>query len=184
MRLSRIAAAAVAALAISAGAAVAQASFTDAQLASYAAARTKVGAIAQTVQGQPTAEQQKQMSDAVTASGLTIEQFNAIANAASADPVLKARVAVAGATPSAAGSVGASVTDEELGKFAATMAKLRTIVPAGSTPNDAQKAEMNAAVQASGLSVERFNAIAVAISQDAHLRARVQLADAKRTAGS
>ena len=181
MRLTKIAAAAVAALAISAGAAMAQASFNDAQLKSYAAARTKVGAIAGAVQGQPTAEQQSQMAAAVTESGLTIEQFNAIANAASADPVLKARIAIAGATPSAPGSVGASVTDDELVKFAATSAKLRQIAPTGQ-PTEAQRGEISAAVQASGLTIERFNAIAMAMGQDAHLRARAQLADAKRGA--
>lgn len=163
--------------------AYAQASFSDAQVASYANARKQVAAInSQVTGGKPTAEQQAAMAKAVTDAGLTIESFNAIATAAQKDAVLRARIAVAEATPSPAGSVGASVTEDEMTKFSAAMAKLR-VVAAGvqnNAPTDAQKAEMNSIVAASGLTVERFNAIATAIPQDPHLKARVLLADARR----
>ncbi|CAN5212636.1 hypothetical protein BH10PSE1_BH10PSE1_26370 [soil metagenome] len=155
---------------------------TDAQLESFNAAMVKVRQVSQAVQGgAPTAEQQAEMAAAISASGLGIEQFNAISTQVSSDEVLQARLAVVAAPASAAGSVAAGVTDEEVTQFSATMVKMRTLAPAaGQTPTAEQQAAMAAAVQESGLSLERFNAIATAVSQDERLQARVELADAKR----
>ena len=143
---------------------------------------TRLRVISEAVQGgQPTAEQQAEMASIVQNSGLAIERFNAISAAVSADPVLQARTAVAGATPSAAGSVGASVTDAEAGQFADAMAKVSVIAQAlnGAQPTAEQQAEMAAAIQGAGLELERFNAISGAVSQDEHLRARIALAAAQ-----
>ena len=43
---------------------------------------------------------------------------------------------------------------------------------------------MAGVLEASGLEIARFNEIATAVSSDAHLRARVELADARRAAGA
>lgn len=158
---------------------------TDAELAQFAAAMKTVQSVAAAVQnGAPTEDQQAQMSAAVQNSGLAIERFNAISTAVSADPVLQARAAVAGAAPSAPGSVGASVTDAEAGQFAAAMSEISGIARAlgGAQPNEEQQAQMAAAIENSGLDIERFNAISGATAEDEHLRARIGLAQARRGA--
>ncbi len=155
---------------------------TDAELAQFAAAMKTVQSVAATVQnGTPTEDQQAQMAAAVQNSGLAVERFNAISAAVSGDPVLQARAAVAGTTPSAPGSVGASVTDAEAGQFAAAMGEISGLARAlnGAQPNAEQQAQMAAAIQSSGLDIERFNAISAATGQDAHLQARIALAQAR-----
>ena len=156
---------------------------TDAELAQFAAAMKTVQSVAAAVQnGTPTEEQQAQMAGAVQNSGLAVERFNAISAAVSADPVLQARAAVAGAAPSAPGSVGAGVTDAEAGQFAVAMAEISGIARAlnGAQPNEEQQAQMAAAIQNSGLDIERFNAISAATAQDEHLQARIALAQARQ----
>src|SRR5690606_12519882 len=128
-----------------ADAAPADAGPTDAELAQFAAAMQTVQSVAASVQnGTPTEEQQAQMAAAVQNSGLAVERFNAISAAVSADPVLQARAAVAGAAPSAPGSVGAGVTDAEISQFAAAMAEISGIARAlnGAQPNEEQQAQM------------------------------------------
>jgi len=153
---------------------------TDAQLTAFNTAMQKVKTVSATVQGgTPTAEQQAEMAAAVEASGLGIEQFNAISGKVSSDAVLRARLAVLDA-PASSG-VAANVTDEEVSQFASAMVKLRELAPAGgAAPTPEQQTAMAAAVEESGLSRERFNEVATAVSADARLRARVQLADARR----
>lgn len=156
---------------------------TDAELAQFAAAMKTVQSVAATVQnGTPTEEQQAQMAGAVQNSGLAVERFNTISAAVSADPMLQARAAVAGATPSAPGSVGAGVTDAEVGQFAAAMGEISGIARAlnGAQPSAEQQAQMAAAIQNSGLEIERFNAISAATAQDEHLQARIALAQARQ----
>lgn len=156
---------------------------TDAELAQFAAAMKTVSSVAASVQnGTPTEEQQAQMAGAVQNSGLAVERFNAISAAVSSDPVLQARAAVAGAAPSAPGSVGAGVTDAEAGQFAVAMAEISGIarVLNGAQPNEEQQAQMAAAIQNSGLDIERFNAISAATAQDEHLQARIALAQARQ----
>lgn len=159
--------------------------FTDAELKQFGMAMDQLTAITAQVQGgAPTDEQQAQMAAAVQSSGLTIERFNEISNAVSADPVLQARVAVAMAPPSPAGTIGAEVTDEELAGFSAAMVQLREISAGieGGTPTAEQQSAMAEAVANSGLTIERFNAISNAVPSDEALRARVRLADARREA--
>ncbi len=155
---------------------------TDAQLESFNTAMTRMRGVAEAVgSGTPTAEQQAEMAAAVEASGLGIEQFNAISGSVSTDTVLQARLAVLNAPEPAAGSVAAGVTDAEVEQFSSTMVTMREIAPApGTTPSAEQQAQMASTVQASGLAVDRFNEIATAVSTDASLQARVQLADAQR----
>lgn len=163
--------------------AVAEASeeVTDAQLISFNEAMQKVRGIAAAAGGSPTPEQQAEMAAAIEASGLGIEQFNAVSTKVSSDAVLRARLGVLSAPEAAAGSVAAGVSDEEVAQFSAAMARIRDVAPAGGAAPDAdQQAAMAAAVSNSGLELERFNAIATAVSEDARLRARVELADAQR----
>ncbi|MGQ2992166.1 MAG: DUF4168 domain-containing protein [Brevundimonas sp.] len=159
---------------------------TDAQLEAFAAAMVKVREISAGVQGgTPTTEQQAGMAAAIEASGLGITQFNAISTQVSADPVMRARLAVATAPEPAAGSVAAGVSDAEVEKFSAAMVKMREVAPeAGATPTADQQAAMAGVLEASGLEIARFNEIATAVSSDAHLRARVELADARRGVGA
>jgi len=168
---------------VAASAAVSTSEFTDAQLTSFNGAMARMKTVAEAVAGgTATAEQQAEMAAAVEASGLGVEQFNAISVAVSADPSLRSRLAVLSAPAPAADSVAASMSDAEVTQFSNVMVKLRELAPAaGAAPTAEQQAEMAAAVQASGLAVDRFNAIAQAVSEDARLRARVELADAERT---
>lgn len=155
---------------------------TDAELAQFAAAMKTVQSVAASVQnGAPTEAQQAEMAAAVQNSGLAVERFNAISAAVSGDPVLQARAAVAGTTPSAPGSVGASVTEAEAGQFAAAMGEISGIARSlnGAQPDADQQARMAAAIEKSGLDIERFNAISAATGQDAHLQARIALAQAR-----
>ena len=54
----------------------------------------------------------------------------------------------------------------------------------GGTPTAEQQAEMAAVVEGSGLTIDRFNAISTAVSQDQALQARMLLADAERAAAA
>lgn len=155
---------------------------TDAELASFAGAMTRMQTVAQAVgSGTPTAEQQAEMAAAVEESGLEIDRFNAISTAVSGDPVLQARVAVAATPPSAAGSVGAGVTDAEAAQFATAMTRMQAVAEAvnGGTPSAEQQAEMASAVEDSGLSIDRFNEISTAVPADPSLQARLALAVAQ-----
>ena len=190
MRLSLIAA--VSAVALMGGAAQAYAAspltsaaqateYSDAQLQGFATAMIAVRAAAPTDGSAPNTEQQAAMAAAVATSGMDITAFNALATAVSTDEVLQKRVAVFSTPESPAGSVAASVTDAEIAQFGAAMVAVRAAAPAGgATPTDEQQAAMAAAVSASGLPLERFNAISGAVSTDERLRARLELADAKR----
>lgn len=173
-------AAPVSATLASAAVMVAAEEVTDAQLIAFNEAMQKVRAVVAAAGGAPTAEQQAEMAAAIEASGLGIEQFNAVSTKVSSDAVLRARLGVLAAPASPEGSVAAGVTDAEVGQFSAAMARIRDVVPAGAAPDADQQAAMAAAVENSGLSLERFNEVATAVSQDDRLRARVELADAKR----
>ena len=156
--------------------------FTDAELKSYGVALPRVRAVSEALNGgQPNAEQTAELQAAVAATGLEAERFNAIAQAAANDPVLQARIAAASAPASAAGSVGASVTEDELNKFAAANQRLGAIAQSlnGAQPTPEQGTEMQTIVAESGLEVERFNAIGQASAQDESLRARIALAQAR-----
>jgi hypothetical protein len=156
---------------------------SDAELTSFAAAMEAVRPIAETLNGAaPNAEQQAEMAAAIESSGLALDRFNTISAAVSGDAVMRARLAVIGTEPSPAGSVAAGVTDAEAEQFVVAMAAVQPIAAAlnGAAPNADQQAEMAAAIAGSGLALERFNAISGAVSQDAHLRARMALADARR----
>lgn len=161
---------------------IAQASeYSDAQLQAFATAMTAVRAAAPTDGSAPNADQQAAMAAAVDSSGMDITAFNALATAVSGDPVLQARLAVFSTPESPAGSVAASVTDAEVAQFGSAMVAVRAAAPTGgAAPSDEQQAAMAAAVANSGLELDRFNAIAGAVSTDARLRARLELADAQR----
>ena len=190
MRLTLIAAVSTVALlggAVQASAAASPASaaqateYSDAQLQAFGAAMTAVRAAAPTDGTAPNAEQQTAMAAAVASSGMDIAAFNTLATAVSTDEVLQARLAVFATPESPAGSVGASVTDAEIAQFGAAMVQVRAAAPAGgAAPTAEQQAAMASAVSASGLALDRFNAIAGAVGSDARLRARLQLADAQR----
>lgn len=155
---------------------------SDAELRSFAAAMEAVRPIAEAAGSAPTAEQQAQMAAAIAESGLALERFNAISTAVSTDPVVRARVELAATAPSPAGSAAAAVTDAEVEQFGVAMAAVQPIAEAlnGAAPNADQQAQMASAIEASGLTLERFNAISGAVSRDARLRARLAVADARR----
>ena len=154
--------------------------YSDTQLQAFGGAMTAVRAAAPTDGAAPNADQQAAMAAAVASSGMDITAFNALATAVSTDEVLQARLAVLATPESPAGSVAASVTDAEVAQFGAAMVQVRAAAPAaGATPTAEQQAAMAAAVSASGLALDRFNAIAGAVSTDERLRARLELADAK-----
>lgn len=192
MRIALVVAASVAALAAALAAPATAApipavsaadDIADTELAKFAEAMEAVQAISAEVEGgTPTAEQQAAMAAAIEQAGLDIARFNAISTAVSSDAVVRARLAVAASPESSAGSAAAGVTDAELDQFAAAMAGVRPIASAlnGAAPSAEQQAAMAEAIAASGLGIERFNAISAATSSDARLRARLALADAKR----
>ena len=151
--------------------------YSDAQLQAFGTAMTAVRAASPTDGSAPTAEQQAAMAAAIQAAGMDITAFNALATAVSTDEVLQARLAVLATPESPAGSVAASVTDAEVVQFGAAMTAVRAAMPAGgAAPTTEQQAAMAAAVSASGLALDRFNAIAGAVGSDARLRARLDLA--------
>ncbi len=154
--------------------------YSDAQLQAFGAAMAAVRAASPTDGSAPTAEQQAAMAAAIEAAGMDITAFNALATAVSTDAVLQARLPVLATPDSPAGSVAASVTDAEVVQFGAAMVQVRAAAPTdGTAPTTEQQAAMAAAVSASGLALDRFNAIAGAVSTDERLRARLELADAK-----
>ena len=177
------AAAPAAALAPAAPAVQAAVQVTDAELAQFAQAMEGVGAVGAQVQNNtPTAEQQAAMAQAITASGLTIDRFNEISQAVSADQDLRARLAIAATPESPAGSVGAGVTDAEVSQFASAMGAVRAVAEGveNGTPTAEQQQAMAEAITASGLTIDRFNAISGALQGDPRLRARVAIAQAER----
>lgn len=155
-------------------------SVTDDELLKFTAAMTKMRTVVAAVgAGTPTPEQQAQMAAAVQESGLDIARFNAIAQI-SGDPVVRARINVASAPASPEGSIGAAMNDEDVARYARAATAARAATGSG-TPAE-QQAAMAAALQAEGLSIERFNAISAATSTDSRLRARVALAQLKAAA--
>ncbi len=160
--------------------------YTDDELKKFGTAMEQLAGISGQVQGgTPTAEQQAEMAGIVENSGLTIDRFNAISNAVSADPVLQARMAVVMTPPSPEGSVAASVTDQEVEQFSSAIGRIQEIAAGiqGGAPTAEQQAEMAAVVENSGLTIDRFNAISTAVSEDRGLQARMMLADANRASG-
>lgn len=172
---------------LSPAAAVAQdPGYSDDELKKFGTAMEQLSGISAQIQGgTPTAEQQAEMAGIVENSGLTIDRFNAISQAVSADPVLQARMTVVMTPPSPEGSVAASVTDQEVEQFSSAVGRIQDIAAGiqGGTPTAEQQAEMAAVVEGSGLTIDRFNAISTAVSQDQALQARMLLADANRAAG-
>lgn len=160
--------------------------YSDDELRKFGTAMGQLSGVAGQVRdGTPTAEQQAEMAGIVENSGLTIDRFNAISTAVSADPVLQARIAVVMTPPSPEGSVAASVTDQEVEQFSSAITRIQEITAniEGGTPTAGQQAEMAAVVENSGLTIDRFNAISAAVSEDQGLQARMLLADANRAAG-
>lgn len=154
--------------------------YSDAQLQAFSTAMKAVRAAAPADGAAPTTEQQAAMAAAVSSSGMDITAFNALGTAVSTDEVLQARLAVLATPESPAGSVAASVTDAEVAQFGAAMVQVRAAAPTdGAAPTTEQQAAMAAAVSASGLALDRFNAIAQAVSSDERLRTRLELADVK-----
>lgn len=171
------------AMPVSAGVVAVSDTITDDELRSFATAMEAIEPIAAAVSGgTPTAEQQTQMAAAIEAAGLALDRFNAISTAVSTDAVVRARVALATTEPSPAGSAAAAVTDAEVDQFVVAMAAVQPIAESlnGAAPSADQQARMADAIAGSGLALERFNAISGAVSQDAHLRARLAVADARR----
>ena len=71
------------------------------------------------------------------------------------------------------------ISDADLRAFAAAMGEVQTVAAAvEGTPTAEQQAAMAAAVQGSGLAIDRFNTIATAVSQDPALRARIAVVTA------
>lgn len=155
---------------------------SDVELHSFVSAMEAVRPIAAAAGSTPTAEQQVEMAAAIEASGLDLNRFNAISVAVSSDPVVRARAELAAIAPSPAGSPAAAVTDAEVEQFVMAMAAVRPISESlnGAAPTADQQAEMASAIESSGLGLLRFNAISGAVSGDAHLRARLAVADARR----
>ncbi|MDO9609555.1 MAG: hypothetical protein Q7J26_13615 [Brevundimonas sp.] len=159
------------------------ADFTDEELRKYDAAITRVRAVSDTLNGaQPTPEQQAEMAAAVQDSGLEVVRFNAISTAAAESPVINARINAMKAPKPAPGSVAAGVSDAELRQFVEAMTQIRAVTAnvqnGQATPE--QSAQLTAAVEGSGLAVDRFNAVATAVSQDPGLRARAELIGAQQ----
>lgn len=160
--------------------------FTDQELKKFDDAMTQVRAVSDTLNGaQPTPEQQAQMASAIQDSGLEVTRFNAISTAVSSDPELAARIAVLNTAPPAPGTPAASVTDDELTRYVTAMTQIRAVTAevenGQATPE--QSAQLTAAVQGSGLEVERFNTIAQVVSQDDYLQAKAQLISARAEKG-
>lgn len=160
--------------------------FTDQELKKFDDAMTQVRAVSDTLNGaQPTPEQQAQMASAIQDSGLEVTRFNAISTAVSSDPELAARIAVLNTAPPAPGTPAASVTDDELTRYVTAMTQIRAVTAevenGQATPE--QSAQLTAAVQGSGLEVERFNTIAQVVSQDDYLQAKAQLIGARAEKG-
>src|SRR5690606_41700526 len=89
-----------------------------------------------------------------------------------------------GAAPADAAPADAGPTDAELAQFAAAMQTVQSVAATvqNGTPTEDQQAQMAAAVQNSGLAVERFNAISAAVSADPVLQARAAVAGAAPSA--
>jgi hypothetical protein len=74
------------------------------------------------------------------------------------------------------------ISDAELRQFVEAMTQIRAVTAnvqnGQATPE--QSAQLTAAVEGSGLAVDRFNAVATAVSQDVGLRARAELIGARQ----
>lgn len=158
--------------------------FTDAELLAYDGAITRLRVLSEGLNGaQPTAEQQGEMAAVVQQSGLAVERYNAIARASADNPAIRARIRVLKAPMPAANSVAANVTDDELRRYVVAVDQIRAIT--GDVENGRaspeQAAALARAVQGSGLSTERYNAIATAVFESDWLRARANVIRAKQT---
>lgn len=158
--------------------------FTDAELMAYDGAITQLRVLSEALNGaQPTAEQQGEMAAVVQQSGLAVERYNAIARASAENSAIRARIRVLKAPMPAADSVAANVTEDELRRYVVAVDQIRDIT--GDAENGRASPEEAAAlaraVQGSGLSTERYNAIANAVFESDWLRARANVIRAKQT---
>ncbi len=154
-----------------------QAEISDAELAQFAQSMQSIQAVmAQVEGGAPTEAQPAEMAAAVEAAGLDITRFNAISQAVSTDEVTRARIEVATAPESPAGSLGAEIGDAELAQYARAELGARAAAAAG---GEDQTTRMAQAVTDAGLDLERFNAISAATSTDPRLSARIAVERAR-----
>ncbi len=115
----------------------------------------------------PNAEQQAAMAAAVASSGMDIAAFNALATAVSTDRSAAGASRRARHAGPAAGSVAASVTDAEAAQFGAAMVAVRAAGPPAAPPRPPNsRPPWPQRSRRSGLALERFNAIAQAVSGD------------------
>lgn len=155
----------------------ASAEISDAELAQFAQSMERIQSVMSQVQGgAPTEAQQAEMAAAVEAAGLDIVRFNAISQAVSTDEVTRARIEVATAPESPAGSLGAEITDEELARYARAEIGARAAAAAG---GEDQATRMAQAVTDAGVDLERFNAISTATTSDPRLSARIAVERAR-----
>jgi hypothetical protein len=87
------------------------------------------------------------------------------------------------ATPEAPGQAG-SFTDAELGQYVKAALAVQGIQQDAATPDADKQARMAAAVQAEGLTPQKFNEIATASQSDPTLQQRIQAVAGKVQGGS
>ncbi|WP_315763932.1 DUF4168 domain-containing protein [Sphingomonas sp. Y38-1Y] len=92
-----------------------------------------------------------------------------------ADPAQSAPPA-ASATPPAASAAAGPVSDAEVGQFATALAEVDKINKDTAAPAADKQTKMAAAVTSAGLTPERFNTIATAMSSDTALQGKVAAA--------
>ena len=147
----------------------------DAVIITYDGAVTRLRDLAAALNGSaPTAQQQGELAAVVQQSGLAVERYNSIAQASAADPAIRARIRVLKAPMPAANTVAAGVTEDELRRYVGAVDKIRDITAEvqNGRANAEQGAALSSAVRGSGLSTDRYNAIAKAVFDDQWLRAR------------
>jgi hypothetical protein len=94
--------------------------------------------------------------------------------AVSAVALLGGAVQASAATPLTTASQATEYSDAQLQAFGAAMAAVRAASPTdGSAPTAEQQAAMAAAIEAAGMDIAAFNALATAVSTDEVLQARL-----------
>lgn len=156
--------------------------FSDAELLAYDGAITRLRLLSEALNGaQPTPEQQGEMAAVVQQSGLAVEQYNSIARASAEDPAIRAQIRLLKTPAPPADSAAANVTEDELRRYVSAVDQIRDVT--GDVENGRaspqQAAALARAVQGSGLSTERYNAIATAVFESDWLRARATVIRAK-----
>ncbi len=143
--------------------------YTDAQIASFVAARTAINQLSPGSTPEQQQATQTRIGEILQENNLTPDVYNAITTAARTDQVLNNRISVA--------AVGDDFTDQQLLAFIAASTEIQPLnasLASGTPEQRTQAAEqIRGILQRNNLDIETYNGIAAQVRTNAELQTRL-----------